>query len=288
MRRPDACTAPPVAVLAIHQAVSQKLPPTVSAIMPTYNKGPWLQQAIDSVLDRRSLTGSSSSSTTGRPTTRPSVLARCSDPRITIHRAGRERGARSARNVALELARGRYIAICDSDDISAPTRFEEHVAFLDSHPEIGIVSAHMRLLSEHRIARRIVFPIDHESIARRFARGKMGVAHGASMIRAECFQQLGVYCEDLRCAEDFELFRRFSTRYRFQTLPQELLLYRSDLGAVPFPVWTAASRAHRYALYRSNCQDVRRRCCRLTSSSGRGGRSSSSTPWTRCASRIST
>jgi hypothetical protein len=64
-----------------------------------------------------------------------------------------------------------------------------------------------------------------------------------------------MYCEDLRAAEDFELFRRFSTRYRFQTLPRDLLLYRSNLGAVPFPVWTAASRAHRYALYRSKCQE---------------------------------
>jgi hypothetical protein len=126
------------------------------------------------------------------------------------------------------------------------------VAFLDANPNIGVVSAHFRLLSSHRHPRTI-FPLDHESIARRFARGKMGAAHGASMIRAECFETLGLYCEDLRAAEDFELFRRFSTRYRFETLPQQLLDYRNELGAVPFPVWTALSRAHRYALYRSNC-----------------------------------
>jgi hypothetical protein len=81
----------------------------------------------------------------------------------------------------------------------------------------------------------------------------MGAAHGAVMIRAECFDKLGYYCGDLRAAEDFELFRRFSFRYRFQTLPQELLRYRSPLGAVPLRAWAEYRRAHRYALYRSSC-----------------------------------
>jgi glycosyltransferase involved in cell wall biosynthesis/GT2 family glycosyltransferase len=227
--------------------------PTVSVIMPTYNKGPWLQQAIDSVLHQTFRDWELIIVDDGSTDETPSVLARYCDPRIRIHTLDENVGRGRARNVALARARGRYIAVCDSDDISAPTRFEEHVAYLDAHPEISVVSSHMRLLSENRLAQRIVFPIGHEAIARRFARGKMGVAHGASMIRAECFQQLGGYCEDLRAAEDFELFRRFATAYRFETLPKDLLLYRSELGAVPFPTWTAASRAHRYALYRSKC-----------------------------------
>jgi glycosyltransferase involved in cell wall biosynthesis len=234
---------------------SLKTPPTVSAVMPTYNKGPWLQQAIDSVLGQTFTDWELIIVDDGSTDDTADVLARCSDPRITIRVLAENMGRARARNVALELARGRYIAICDSDDISAPTRFEEHVAFLDAHPEISIVSAHMRLLTGKRIAQRIVFPLQHDSVARRFARGKMGVAHGASMIRAECFQQVGGYCQDLRYAEDFELFLRFCTRYRFETLPRDLLLYRSDWGAMPFPVWTAVARAHRYALYRSNYQD---------------------------------
>jgi glycosyltransferase involved in cell wall biosynthesis len=227
--------------------------PVVSAIMATYNKGPWVAQAIDSLLAQTFtdweliLVNDASTDETAE------VLARYSDPRIRIHELKENVGRARARNVALGLAQGRYIAVCDSDDISMPTRFDEHVTFLDTHPEIDIVSAHMRLLSANNVARRFLFPIDHESIARRFARGKMGVAHGASMIRAECFQHTGGYCPDLRVAEDFELFRRFSTRYRFETIPKELLLYRSDLGAWPFPMWIDASRWHRYALYRSNC-----------------------------------
>ena len=254
-RQPEALATGGVQQNFYPSATPASSAPIVSAIMPTYNKGPWLQEAIDSVLAQTFTDWELILVDDGSTDATADVLARCSDPRIRIHRLAKNVGRSGARNVALGLARGRYIAICDSDDICVPTRFEEHVAFLDAHPEISVVSAHMQLLTDHRTARRIVFPIDHESIARRFARGKMGVAHGASMVRADCFQESGMYCEDLRAAEDFELFRRFSTRYRFQTLPRDLLLYRSNLGAVPFPVWTAASRAHRYALYRSKCQE---------------------------------
>jgi glycosyltransferase involved in cell wall biosynthesis len=181
------------------------------------------------------------------------VLATCTDPRIKIHTLTKNVGRARARNLAIQQARGRYIAICDSDDVSTPTRFEQLVAFLDAHPEVGVVSGHIRQVSDRHTA-RIVFPIDHQSIARRFARGKMGAAHGAAMIRAVCFQQQGLYLEDLRSAEDFELFRRLCLHFRFHTLPQELLLYRSRLGTVPLREWAEASRAHRYALYRSNCR----------------------------------
>jgi glycosyltransferase involved in cell wall biosynthesis len=226
--------------------------PRVSVVMPTYNKAQWLQQSIDSVIAQTLTDWELIIVDDGSTDETADILARYDDPRITIVTLPKNVGRARARNLALEIARGRYIAICDSDDVSAPTRFEEHAAFLDANPQIGIVSSHLRLLAANRTA-LVVFPIDHESIARRFARGKMGIAHGASMIRADCFKQLGGYCEDLRAAEDFELFRRFLTRYRFETLPKELLLYRNELGAVSFPTWTAYSRAHRYALYRSNC-----------------------------------
>jgi len=228
-----------------------KASPVVSAVMSTYNKGPWLQQAIDSVLQQTFTDWELIIVDDGSTDDSATVLAACTDPRITIYSLSNNVGRAKARNVALERARGRYIAICDSDDVSAATRFERHVSFLDSHPEVGVVSGYIRQLSD-RHAARIAFPLDHESIARRFARGKMGAAHGAAMIRSVCFEQLGLYLDDLRSAEDFELFRRFCQRFEFRTLPEELLLYRSRLGTVPLREWAELSRAHRYALYRSN------------------------------------
>ena len=154
---------PAISVQELPPAVrpSPETPPSGPAVMPTYNKGPWLQQAIDSVLAQTFtdweliiVDDGSTDDTTGRA--RPLFRSADPDPYAGRRTSGRAR----ARNAAIALARGRYIAICDSDDISAPTRFEEHVAFLDAHPEIGIVSAHMRLLSvqpdhsAHRVPHR--------------------------------------------------------------------------------------------------------------------------------------
>jgi len=218
--------------------------------MATYNNALYLQQAIDSVVHQTFAEWELVIVNDGSTDETAAILARCDDPRITVHTLPNNRGRSAARNVALSHATGRYIAICDSDDLSHARRFELQVAFLDAHPDISIVSAYLRAFSTATTT-RLEFPLDSRSIQRRFEAGKMGAAHGASMIRTECFRHAGVYCEELRSPEDFELFLRFVQHYRFRTLPHVLLDYRNSLGAVPLRLWREQSRAHRYALYRS-------------------------------------
>lgn len=236
-----------------------QVPPTetsaiVTAVMPTYNKAAYVRAAIDSVVAQTFGDWELIVVDDGSTDDTPSVLATFSDPRIRVFTLPSNVGRSAARNHALRRARGRYIAICDSDDVSAPTRFERHVTFLESHPDVAIVSAHLQAFTRSSTA-RVMFPLDHASIRRRFALGKMGLAHGASMIRAECFLQLGLYCEDLPSAEDFELLNRFSARYQCRTLPEVLLDYRQAQGLARIKSWEQSGLAHRYALYRSACDD---------------------------------
>jgi glycosyltransferase involved in cell wall biosynthesis len=226
--------------------------PLVSAVMPTYNKGPHLQEAIDSVLNQTLPDWELIIVDDGSTDDTATILSRCRDSRITIRSLSRNVGRSCARNLAIGQARGRYIAICDSDDMSVPTRFAQQTAFLDAHPDVGVVSGSIQLLSRTTTA-RIEYPSDHASIARRFAGGKMGVAHGASIVRGECFARLGLYCEDLQTAEDFELFRRFAAHFQFHALSDVLLYYRHEPTGMPLRMWAENSRAHRYALYRSEC-----------------------------------
>jgi len=219
--------------------------------MPTYNKAAVLRQAVDSILAQTCVDWELLIVDDGSTDDTASVLAGCTDPRIIVQSLPSNIGRSAARNLALSRARGRYIAICDSDDVSAPSRFEQQVAFLDSQPDVDVVSGYIRAFSESNRA-VMIFPQDASSIRRRFERGKMGVAHGASMVRAECFTHLGGYCEELSFAEDFELFRRFSRQYVFRTLPEVLLDYRHQLGTAAIRHWAHESRAHRYALYRSS------------------------------------
>ncbi|MEQ1907329.1 MAG: glycosyltransferase family A protein [Vicinamibacterales bacterium] len=227
---------------------------TVSAVMPSYNTAAYLPSAIDSILNQTFSDWELLIVDDGSTDETASVLSRYTDPRIRLHRLPVNRGRSAARNSALAQAKGHYIAICDSDDVFASTRFEQQVSFLDTHPEVAVVSGYIRAFSSTSTA-LMQFPVDQASIRRRFDRGKMGVAHGASMVRVECFERLGGYCDDLSFAEDFELFRRFSRRYAFHTLPTVLLDYRHEVGAASIRHWAQDGCAHRYALYRSSCQD---------------------------------
>lgn len=223
---------------------------TVSVVMATYNKGPFLQEAIDSIVSQTFTDWELLIVDDGSTDQTSAILARCSDPRIRVLTQPTNVGRSRARNIGLAEARGRYIAICDSDDVARPARLATHVSFLDAHPEIALVSGYMRAFSQAGET-IMMFPLEPAAIRRRFERGKMGVAHGASMFRRECFDRLGGYLTDLDYAEDFELFRRFSGQYAFQTLPEVLLDYRHELGAASIRQFAADGRAHRYALYRS-------------------------------------
>jgi glycosyltransferase involved in cell wall biosynthesis len=225
---------------------------TVSAVMPTYNMAPYIAAAIDSVLAQEFQDWELIIVDDGSTDDTCTVLSRYTDSRIRVHRCAANRGRAAARNLGIGLARGRYIAICDSDDISLPDRFSQQVAFLDANPDVDVVSSDLKFFWGQEPPRaRTVFPETPEAIRRRFLRGHMGIAHGACMLRSACFEQFGLYCEDLRSAEDFELFLRMQPEGRFFRLPQVLLLYRHELRGVPLRKWVENKRWHRYARYRS-------------------------------------
>ena len=70
------------------------------------------------------------------------VIARSfEDPRIHVIQNDNHRGQAFVMNQGLELARAKYVARMDADDISVPTRLAEQVRFLEDNPDIGVVGA---------------------------------------------------------------------------------------------------------------------------------------------------
>jgi glycosyltransferase involved in cell wall biosynthesis len=237
---------------------------TVSAVMPTYNMARYIAAAIDSIIAQSFQDWELIVVDDGSTDNTLSVLERYRDPRIRLHRLPVNSGRAAARNAAVALARGRYIAICDSDDISMPERFARQAAYLDARSDVDVVSSDVRFFWDQTPSRmRLAFPDTSAAIHRRFERGHMAIAHGACMVRAECFARHGLYAEDLTCAEDFEFFHRMHRERRFAKIQDVLLWYRHEPGRVPLRKWIATARWHRYALYVSD-QRKRRSAPRLS------------------------
>jgi len=226
--------------------------PTVSAIMPAYNVGKHVREALDSVLRQTwqdwELIIVDDGSSDGTPKILEDYASR--DRRIRLYHID-HCGRGKARNACLERSRGEYIAVCDSDDIFLPERFALQAAFLESNPEYGVVSANYLFFSNDLPPHaRHVFPDDPGRIKALFERGRMGVCHGASMFRRELLDQVGPYCPDFLMSEDLDLFLRFNEITRFYKLPETLLHYRCNPAQLDYGTWCALCGYARYAVHR--------------------------------------
>lgn len=105
----------------------------VSVIMPTYNCGRFIEETVRSVLaqtvtDWELLIVDDGGTDNTRAVLAP-YLARC--PNIRYHCLPGNRGPAAARNKALDLARGKYIAFLDSDDLWHPDKLKKQIAFME-------------------------------------------------------------------------------------------------------------------------------------------------------------
>lgn len=113
--------------------------PKVSVVIPCYNHGAFLEEAVQSVLaqtfpDYEIIVVNDGS--TDPETVR--LLDGYHRPKTTLVETP-NRGVSSARNTGIGMARGSYILLLDADDRIAPDYLEKGVALLDARPELGTV-----------------------------------------------------------------------------------------------------------------------------------------------------
>ena len=154
---------------------------------------------------------------------REAVVRSYDDPRIVYLRNDRNLGISASRNRLLDLAKGEYIAVFDHDDICRPERLEKEIAYLDAHPECGVVSSWTRLTSNGSIN---TYPEnDHE--IKLLMMDVCALWHPASMIRKSVLDGCGArYEADCSPVEDYMLWMRLIPHTRFHVLQEPLIDYR--------------------------------------------------------------
>ena len=117
--------------------------PLVSVVMPTYNRLDLLPRSIDSILnqtyDKFEFIIVDDGSTDGSANLLQSYAQ--IDPRIRILTNEKNKGIAYSRNRGTDAAKGKYVAIMDSDDVSLPTRLEKHVEYLEKHDDVIALNA---------------------------------------------------------------------------------------------------------------------------------------------------
>ena len=210
--------------------------PTISVLMPVYNAGSHLREAMDSILGQSFGDLEFLCVDDGSTDQSPNILRDYAsrDPRVVIITKPNG-GVTSALNAGLKVARGEFVARMDADDIADPQRFEAQVAHMREHPEVVAVGCHVTHMDRQRRRHQHHSPpyTTHEEIAACLWNGNSSaMPHYGSFMRRSALTQVGNYREQFRTAQDLDLFLRLSDIGKLGNVPRSLMRYRVHEGSV--------------------------------------------------------
>jgi hypothetical protein len=210
--------------------------PAVSVVIPAFNHEKYVAACLQSVLDQSWQDFEVVVTDDGSTDHTVDVIRDLRDPRIRLLRHERNRGASAALNNSIRNARGRLIAVHNSDDMWDRSRLEKQVDFLQDHPAIGAVFARPRFVDEAGLAmspseykHHYVFDVRNRSrfewLNYFFFHGNC-LCHPSLLVRRECLEKVGLYDERLANLPDLDLWIRLCQEYEIYILEERLVLFR--------------------------------------------------------------
>jgi len=198
--------------------------PKVTVFIPVFNREQYVGEAIESILAQTFSDFEILLVDDGSTDSSVDKIRSYSDPRIRLVCNKENLGIPKTRNKGVELARGQYMAMLDSDDRAYPNRLEKQVTFLDDHPEYAQVGSWCRMMDKDgrplkKIKRQPTLPDDiHAQFLFRCAMSNRSI-----MARTAILQEYG-YRNDFPRCQDYELHVRLAKKYKLGNIP-ECLVY---------------------------------------------------------------
>lgn len=204
--------------------------PVISVIMSVYNTEiVFLKEAIDSILSQ---TFSDFEfiiiDDCSDEKTRKILNEYKKDNRVILKRNERNLGLTISLNRAISMARGKYLARMDADDICLPERFEIEIEYLEKFSDLGVVGTSFIIMDNGREIFRgneAYFP---EQIKARLFFCNNGLLHSSILMRRAliCREMDLLYNEEIKKSQDFDLWVRVSRKSKIFVIPICLMKYR--------------------------------------------------------------
>lgn len=208
--------------------------PTVSIIIPTYNREQLIARSVKSVLNQTYqdfeiiIVDDASTDNTEE------VVSSFNDERIRYVRHEENRGEAAARNTGIKAAKCNYIAYQDSDDEWLPEKLARQMELLENAPpEVGVIYTGFWKMENHR---RTYIPFSWVSqkngnIHKELLNGNF-IGSPVVLVKKECFDRVGLFDERLSNLVDWEMWLRISKRYHFRCVDEPLAIAHYDADNV--------------------------------------------------------
>ena len=191
--------------------------PSITVIVPLYNKASTIQHTISSVLSQTiqhfELIIVDGNSTDGSF----EITSQINDPRILLFKQ-RGKGISTAKNQGVEKARADIVAFLDADDTWEPDFLETILQIVKKYPEAGIYGTAFAVCKNNNPLRTVVLDTDDGGALLSYFSDFTEAGHpiiitSAFAVRKSAFLAVGGYAETLRVGEDHDLFGKLALYY---------------------------------------------------------------------------
>ena len=220
-------------------------PPLVSVVVPAHNYGHLLGETLATLRAQTSphweavVVDDGSTDDTEAVATR----AAADDPRVRYVRQANA-GASVARNTGLAHTGGAFVQFLDADDLLEPRKFEAQVAYLDAHPDVGVVYGDVRFFTDGApgVLRRAMASDDPwmpcvsgtDDVLRALTHANALVVN-APLVRRAVLDAVGPFDPGIRGVEDWDLWLRCAlagVRFAYDDAPGTRALVRAHPSSV--------------------------------------------------------
>ena len=196
--------------------------PRVSVVIPVFNAGDYLAQALRSVARQtyRDFEVVVVDDGSTDPRTLAILEAAAREPGVSVHRTPNG-GPSRARNLGVERARGAYVLPLDADDYLAPAFLAKTVPLLDADPALGVVYTWVGLVGGHHG----VWRTGGFSVTDLLSRCTI---HVSSLYRRKLWEDVGGYDPRfVESCEDWDFWLGAAQRgWTGRCVPEVLVYYR--------------------------------------------------------------
>lgn len=204
----------------------------VTTVITSYNKGPYLADAIDSALlqdygDQEIIVVDDGS----QDDTRQVALQYGERIRYIYQE---NQGCPAAKNTGIQAGNGEFVAILDGDDRWRPGKLTKQVAMLRQSPEVALVFTDRLKFNEQRVTLasnwlnhtpRRGWVLDHLLLDN-------FIAVSTVVARRRCLEDVGLFNPQQRIASDFDLWLRLTRKYQVDYVDEILMEYRVGIDSI--------------------------------------------------------